>query len=427
MVDTSLAKVEGELVATMEAEESSLSDDIPFHLLLIGDWSGRANRRESASGKELKTTRPLLVDRDNLDQLIAELGVQLGIALASGDPPLTVNFNELEDFHPDRLFNRLEIFAGLRRTRAELEDVERFSAAAARVRNWEEAPPPAKPEAIVVSKEPAPEKIPEGNILDRILAADPQTSSAENDNQAEVSAEIYELAKAAAQPHLTPDIERDQEQLIATIDARIEAAMNAILHHPDFQALESAWRALDFLVRRLETGPNLKLYLLDLSFDEFKADLRGHDDFRSTALCKLLVEDALTLGGTPWSVVGGNYLFDFDGGDADVVESIAAISEASGAPFVAGVNSELLGCESLAATPDPDDWRPVDTTTEDWWKRITHLSSADYVGFVLPRFLLRLPYGKASEPTEDFEFEELGSIGDESPAHESYLWANPAF
>src|SRR5215813_12537299 len=253
MVDTSLAKVEGELVATMEAEESSLSDDIPFHLLLIGDWSGRAKRGES-SGKESETARPLLVDRDNLDQLIGQLGVQLNIALRSGDQPLTVNFNELEDFHPDRLFNRLEIFAGLRRTRAELEDVESFSAAAARVRNWEEAPPPAKSEVTVVSKEPAPEKIPEGNILDRILAADPQTSSAENDNQAEVSAEIYELAKAAAQPHLTPDIERDQEQLIATIDARIEAAMNAILHHPDFQALESAWRALDFLVRRLETG-----------------------------------------------------------------------------------------------------------------------------------------------------------------------------
>src|SRR5262245_50749574 len=423
MVDTSLANVEGELVATMEAEESSLSDDIPFHVLLIGDWSGRA-KRGGSSGKESETARPLLVDRDNLDQLIGQLGVQLNIALRSGDQPLTVNFNELEDFHPDRLFNRLEIFAGLRRTRAELEDVESFSAAANRLRNLETALPSAKPEVTVISEEPAPEKVPEGNLMDRILAADPQTSSPAT----AVSAQIFQLAKAAAQPHLTPDIERDQEQLIATIDARIEAVMNAILHHPDFQALESAWRALDFLVRRLETGPNLKLYLLDLSFDEFKADLRGHDDFRSTALCKLLVEDALaTLGGVPWSVVGGNYVFDFKGGDADVVESIAAISEAAGAPFVAGVTSDLLGCQSLAATHAPDAWQiPVGKTTEDWWKRITHLSSAAYVGLALPRFLLRLPYGRASEPTEDFEFEELGRTGEKSP-HESYLWANPAF
>jgi type VI secretion system protein ImpC len=428
MVDMSLANVEGELVATMEAEESRLSDDIPFQVLLIGDWSGRTNRPEPASSKELKASRPLLVDRDNLDQLIARLGVKLSIALRSdGNQPLAVNFNELEDFHPDRLFSRLEIFAGLRRTRAELEDVETFSAAAARVRHWEAAPPTAKS---AVTEEPAPEKFLAGNILDRILAGTEETSSAGSENQqAEVSAEIFQLAKSAVQPYLSPDIERDQDELIAVLDARTADLMNAILHHKDFQALETAWRGLDLLVRRLETGTNLKIYLLDMSFDEFKADLREHDDFRSAALYKLLVEEASAmLGGVPWSVVGANYSFDFKSGDGDVVESMAAIAQAAGAPFVAGVPSDLLGCQSLAATPDPDDWRlPPDKTTEDWWKRITHLSSARYVGFALPRFLLRLPYGRSSDPTEDFKFEELGSSEDKSQEHESYLWANPAF
>jgi type VI secretion system protein ImpC len=40
----------------------------------------------------------------------------------------------------------------------------------------------------------------------------------------------------------------------------------------------------------------------------------------------------------------------------------------------------------------------------------------------LPRFLLRLPYGKKSDPTERFKFEEL--VGKKS--HEGYLWGNPA-
>lgn len=427
----SLPNIEAELVATMEATERSLSDNIPFHALLIGDWSGRANRQVTASSKESQTARPLLVDPDNLDQLIAQLSVRLNIALRSdGNQPLAINFKELEDFHPDRLFNRLEIFDVLRRTRAQLQNVETFSAAAARVRDWEVAPPAAESAITIANEEPIPEKVHEDNILDRILAGASEISRAEGeDRDAPVSAEILRLAQAAVQPHLTPDIARDQDQLIAALDARIGSLMNAILHHKDFQALESGWRALDFLVRRLEIGSHLKLYLLDLSFDELKTDLRGHDDFRSTALYKLLVEDAVgTPGGIPWSVVGGNYLFDFDAGDADVVESIAAISEAAGAPFVAGVTSYLLGCQSLAATPDPDDWRsPPDKTTEDWWKRITHPPSASYVGFALPRFLLRLPYGKASEPTEDFDFEELDDTGDQLPEHSSYLWANPAF
>jgi len=93
-----LADVEGELVATMEQAYALPSDDRPFRVLLIGDWSGRRNRGLSASSEELKAWRPLLVDRDNLDQLIARLGVKLYIPLTSdGSQSLTVTFNQLDD------------------------------------------------------------------------------------------------------------------------------------------------------------------------------------------------------------------------------------------------------------------------------------------------------------------------------------------
>ena len=131
-------------------------------------------------------------------------------------------------------------------------------------------------------------------------------------NACKVSPEIAELAKAAVKPYLSPDIEADQDQLIEAVDKRIAGSMKAILHHPDFQAIESAWCALDFLVTRLDTGTDLKLYLLDISFDEFKADLHSHEDFRSTALYKLLVEQTVgTSGGMPWAVLVGNFIFDF--------------------------------------------------------------------------------------------------------------------
>src|SRR6266446_10533537 len=78
-----LADVEGELVATMEQAYALPSDDRPFRVLLIGDWSGRRNRGLSASSEELKAWRPLLVDRDNLDHLIARLGVKLHVPLTT--------------------------------------------------------------------------------------------------------------------------------------------------------------------------------------------------------------------------------------------------------------------------------------------------------------------------------------------------------
>jgi type VI secretion system protein ImpC len=88
----------------------------------------------------------------------------------------------------------------------------------------------------------------------------------------------------------------------------------------------------------------------------------------------------------------------------------------------------LLGCESLAATPDPDDWNlSLAAETEENWKRMTSTASARYIGFALPRFLLRLPYGKQTDPTEEFEFEEFSSGDDDAARHESYLWGNPVF
>jgi type VI secretion system protein ImpC len=48
---------------------------------------------------------------------------------------------------------------------------------------------------------------------------------------------------------------------------------------------------------------------------------------------------------------------------------------------------------------------------------------AHWLTLALPRFLLRLPYGTATAPTETFVFEELLNGGD----HEQLLWGNPAF
>ena len=47
---------------------------------------------------------------------------------------------------------------------------------------------------------------------------------------------------------------------------------------------------------------------------------------------------------------------------------------------------------------------------------------ARWLGLALPRFLLRLPYGKDTSPIEAFPFEEMPES-----EHSAYLWGNPAF
>src|SRR5262249_27358580 len=50
------------------------------------------------------------------------------------------------------------------------------------------------------------------------------------------------------------------------------------------------------------------------------------------------------------------------------------------------------------------------------------IPEASYLGLALPRVLLRLPYGRDTDPVERFAFEEA----DAPFLHENYLWGNPA-
>jgi type VI secretion system protein ImpC len=213
--------------------------------------------------------------------------------------------------------------------------------------------------------------------------------------------------------------------MIEATDAAIGEMMRRILHHPDFQALEAAWRGLGFLVSRLETDEKVELHILDASKEELMTDLSASDDLRSTGLHRWLVEQTVeTPGGEPWALVVGVYTFGLSSEDAPALGRIAKIAVQAGAPFLAEASPHLVGCESLAETPDPESWnRSLEKEAAAAWEALRKLPEASYIGLVLPRMLLRLPYGSDTEPAETFEFEEMP----EAAKHDAYLWASPVF
>ncbi|WP_198361261.1 type VI secretion system contractile sheath domain-containing protein, partial [Burkholderia ubonensis] len=46
---------------------------------------------------------------------------------------------------------------------------------------------------------------------------------------------------------------------LADLDEQLGRQLDAILHHPAFQALESTWRGLQFLVDRTDFRQNVKI------------------------------------------------------------------------------------------------------------------------------------------------------------------------
>ncbi|SPD72774.1 conserved hypothetical protein [uncultured Desulfobacterium sp.] len=414
------------IVASMDDTRTKPETETPFRICIMGDFSGRANRGVVDRLSTLKNLRPIEVDRDNIEDVMAKMGVEVRLSAAGKDnAPVTIRFTELDDMHPNNIFERVEVFKTLRDIRKRLNDPRTFESAKKEVQTWAGVRPTEPSSTISAQSGHKPVTPPgdSGSILDQIIG---QTDGRPPDKDAVMKSSGWDaFLQQIVGPNLVSSDDPEQEKLVAAVDASISTLMQAILHNPDFQTVEAAWRALRFLVYRVETDERLKVYILDMSKAELEDDLNRTEDLSSTLAYKLFVEQAVgTLGGEPWAVLAGNYTFDQTLEDARILGRMARIASLAGAPFISAAHPHTLGCASLADIPDPTEWK-ISSDPEDAraWNAVRKLPESCYIGLALPRFLLRLPYGADTDPVDYFEFGEMP----QPPIHENYLWGNPSF
>ena len=390
------------------------TSETPFCIAILGDFSGRANRG-LFEPKTIGDRRPYLVDRDNFDEVLSKLHPELHLP-TEDKIPLVFRFSELDDFHPDRLFENAA-FQKLKGLRERVQDPSAFADVAEEL-GLRPASAARENESPRISA-PSPVRLASGSLLDELIE---QAESRVALEPARKTDEVHEFARELAAKYSVSAPDPRQPDVVAAVDRAIGDAMRVILHHPDFQALEAIWRATFLLVRQIETGAQLKIYLIDISKQELAAGLRASEDLRKSGIFRLLVEKAIdTPGADPWTLVVGNFKFGSESEDTELLAKLAAIARRAGAAFLGEADPSLLGCASLEAAPHPRDWN--ESKVPDSWKQVRLRPESASVALALPRFLLRLPYGAETSPLESFEFEEFSGL----PSHNGYLWGNPAF
>jgi type VI secretion system protein ImpC len=414
---TSLEGAEIALTSSMEEPQRAAPDpETPFRLLVLGDFSGRGSRGVSGPAALGFDRLPVRVDRDNFAEILEETEVALTLRLGGhGGPETTFRLRRLEDFHPDQILERTPAFGALRRTREELQDPATFAEAAATVRSWTgaaaaAAPAPAKPG-------PAARSTSEDVVADLLAGAREKAGRRPED--------LDRFVRGIAAPHAVPAEDPQVPELVAAVDAMIGSWIRNALHHPGFQALEAAWRGLAWLVSRLETDSQLQVWMLDVSKAELAEDLRSARILETSGWRKILVSQALdSLDAEPWAAVGALYAFDRTVEDVALLARLARVAREADAPLIAAASPGVVGCAGFGEAPDPADWRPgaPDAPAAQIWAALRELPEARWLGLAAPRFLLRLPYGKDTDPAETFAFEEMP----EGAHHEDYLWGGPA-
>jgi type VI secretion system ImpB/VipA family protein len=138
----SFGELDIEIVAQMEEAQGAPDPETPFRIAVLGDFSGRANRQ--IIDNELADRKPVLVDRDNIDEVLKKLRVEIALPVMGKDsPPVRAAFSGMDDFHPDRLFERLDIFGALRYTRQAIKDPASFASLVKEFQSPAKPPAPA--------------------------------------------------------------------------------------------------------------------------------------------------------------------------------------------------------------------------------------------------------------------------------------------
>lgn len=253
----------------------------------------------------------------------------------------------------------------------------------------------------------------------------PQNDSAKS----AVEQAVLTLAQQAlAQTKLIgSDVIASIEAMIAALDAKLTEQVNLVLHHGEFQQLESAWRGLHYLVNNTETDEQLKIRVMNISKAEVGKTLKK---FKGTAwdqsplFKKVYEEEYGQFGGEPFGCLVGDYFFDHTPPDVEWLGEMAKVSAAAHTPFIAASSPALMQMESWQELANPRDLTKIFTTPEyAAWRSLRESDDARYIGLAMPRFLARQPYGAKTNPVEAFDFEE-DTVGAD---HSKYAWANSAY
>jgi len=267
----------------------------------------------------------------------------------------------------------------------------------------------------------------EGNDFASLLKKEFKPKTDEAKSAVEAAVQTLAQQALANATIVSGDAIRSIEAMIAAIDKKLTEQVNLIIHHEDFQKLESAWRGLHYLVNNTETDEQLKIRVMNISKQDLGKTLKrfkGAAWDQSPLFKKLYEEEYGQFGGEPYGCLVGDYHFDHTPPDVELLGEMAKVAAAAHAPFVTGAAPSVMQMESWQELANPRDLTKIFSTPEyAAWRSLRESDDARYLAMCMPRFLSRLPYGAKTNPVDEFSFEE----DTEGSDHSKYAWANAAY
>ena len=198
------------------------------------------------------------------------------------------------------------------------------------------------------------------------------------------------------------------DQMIGELDRQLSQDLDKILHHPEFQKVESLWRGVEHLISRADFRKNIKVELLDLSKDALREDFEDAPEIIQSGLYQhAYCSEYDQPGGEPIAALISAYEFDASSQDIALLRNISKVAAAAHMPFIGSVGPKFFmkdTVEEVAAIKDVTNY--FDRAEYIKWKSFRETEDSRYIGLTMPRVLGRLPYGPDTVPVRSFNYVE---------------------
>jgi type VI secretion system protein ImpC len=150
------------------------------------------------------------------------------------------------------------------------------------------------------------------------------------------------------------------DAMIAELDRKLSAQVNEVLHHPEVQKLESAWRSLRFVIEKVDFRENIKVEMLSVDKETLQSDLEDSPDLTKSGFYRLVYSNEYgVFGGKPYGVMNMN--FDFSPGpqDVELLRKLAAVASMAHCPVVANASPKFFGDDTFKNLPTLKDLKSI--------------------------------------------------------------------
>lgn len=359
------------------------SNEQGYRIYIIGNFSGHAE----LPWRERKINR---IDMDSFDKVMARIEPKF-----SADSGMNLQFQSLDDFHPDAWLHNIPVISDLLRLKKELATPNTAEQAAAKIQALYQPAPSDKqqPQQAAVTET-------KDDMLDRLLGSHSTVQQPQ-------STTVDKLIDKVVSPYVKKESEPQHEFLRGVIDTMIGQFLKTVLHQPDFQRIEALWRATEDLVNE-ENADDQQFFLVDITPGELHSELQTGGQSFAEKLFNHIQTDEDNRG----ILLIGDLYFGANQDDKALLAYAGNLAKTCNGRFIGCADASLI--ENTLSDNDE---------TQRNWQQTLAEAGGDNLLLSYPRYLQRLPYGDKRDALDTLPFEECSAI----PENGELLWSNPAF